>query len=166
MVTVPANTKRLVAELVETNSPDINMYLYRWTGSEWVWVCSSARAGSNEYCSVIDPVEGNYYIWTHNYEARDPGGTNPDNVQLVTAVVPDASAGNLTVSLANGGNSVPAGQPFDLKISWNLTGTAAHWYGRFGLGTDSANPNNLGIVDLDLHVNHPPMPWLLLLLGD
>ena len=167
MVTVPANTKQLVAEIVETNSPDIDMYLYRKTGAEWVWVCSSNAGGSsNEYCSVLDPVAGDYYIWMHNYEARDPGGTNPDNVQLATAVVPDASAGNLTVSLANGGNSVPAGQPFDLKISWNLTGTATHWYGRFGLGTDSANPNNLGIVDLDLHVNHPPMPWLLLLLGD
>ncbi len=81
-----------------------------------------------------------------------PVGTTPDDVQFATAVVPDTSAGNLTVSLANGATNVPAGQPFNLNVAWNLTGTAMHWYGRFGLGTDSANPDNLGLVDLDLHV--------------
>ena len=107
MVTVPANTWRLVTEITETNSPDIDMRLYRWTGLAWEWICTSARPGSDEYCSVTDPVAGDYYVWIQNYTARDPSGGIPDDVEFATAVVPDASAGNLTVSLANGAIMFP-----------------------------------------------------------
>lgn len=152
MVTVPAGSKRLVTEIVATDSPDVDLYLYRWTGSAWEWFCTSASVSSTEYCSVNDPPAGDYYAWIQNWAASDPTGTTPDNVELATAVVPAASAENLTVALVNGGTSVPAGQPFDLKLSWNLTGPETHWYGRFGLGTDAGNPDNLGLVNLDLHV--------------
>ena len=157
MVTVPAGAKRLVTEIVETDSPNVDMYLYRWTGTAWEWHCTSINFGSSEYCSVADPVAGDYYVWIHNYTARDPGGVQADGVQLAAAVVPDASAGNLTVSLVGGGSAVPVGQPFDLKLSWNITGTETHWYGRFGIGTDAAHPDNLGLVDLDLHLKFKGM---------
>ncbi|MCL7488240.1 MAG: S8 family serine peptidase [Desulfobulbaceae bacterium] len=151
MITVPAGSKRLVTEIVATGSPDIDMYLFRWTGSDWEWHCTSAAADSNEYCSINDPPAGDYYVWVQNWAASDPGGTLADKVELATAVVPDASTGNLAVSLAGGGASVVAGQPFDLKISWNLAGNGIHWYGRFGLGTDGGNPDNLGLINLDIH---------------
>lgn len=151
-VTVPAGSTRLVTEIVATESPDIDMYLFRWTGTGFEWHCTSAGADSEEYCTVNDPPAGDYYVWVHNYEASDPGGTIADNIELAIAVVPEPSTGNLAVSLADGGASVAAGQPCDLKISWNLAGTATHWYGRFGLGTDAGKPDNLGLVNLDIHV--------------
>ncbi|MFZ5799055.1 MAG: S8 family serine peptidase [Thermodesulfobacteriota bacterium] len=153
MITVPAGTKRLVTQIVKTDSPDMDMYLYRWDEQVgWEWYCSSVNFTSDEYCSVNDPEAGDYYAWIQNYEASDPTGTTPDNVELAIAVVPGTSAGNLTVALAGGGPSVPAGQPFDLNISWNLAVPDIHWYGRFGLGTDAGNPDNLGLINLDLHV--------------
>lgn len=158
-ITVPAGAKRLVAEIVKTDSPDIDIYVWRWTGTEWEWHCTSASSGSNEYCSITDPPAGEYTVWIQNWEASDPSGTTSDNVEMAAAVVPGASAGNLTVSLANGENSVPAGQPFDLKIAWSLAGPEVHWYGRFGLGTDAVSPDNLGLVDLDLHVMPGGFSW-------
>lgn len=157
LVAVPAGSKRLVTEIVQSDSPDMDMYLYRLTGSAWEWHCTSAGDGSSEYCSVADPPAGDYYVWIHNYAARDPSGATPDNVQLAAAVVSGASAGNLSVSLAGGGSAVPAGQPFDLMLSWNLPKTQAYWYGRFGLGTDVAHPDNLGLIDLDIHLEFTGM---------
>lgn len=162
-IMVPLGTKRLVTEIIETDSPDIDIYVWRWTGTEWEWHCTSASSGSNEYCSITDPHAGEYTVWIQNWEANDPSGTTLDNVEMAAAVVPEASAGNLTVSLANGGTSVPAGQSFDLKIAWSLHGPEAHWYGRFGLGTDAAHPDNLGLVDLDLHVKPGGFPWPMFL---
>jgi hypothetical protein len=114
--------------------------------------CTSNNSSNNEYCSVTDPPVGEYSVYIQNFEASDPDGTTLDKVEMAAAVVSDSSAGNLNISLANGGTSVPVGQFFDLQISWSLPGPETHWYGRFGLGTDAAHPDNLGRVDLDLHV--------------
>lgn len=151
-VTVPADSKRLVAEILATDATDMDLYIDRWTGSGWVNVCASATSSSIETCSVSNPVAGDYYVYVQNWLSSDPSGTTPDTVELATAVVPGTSAGNLTVALAGGGTSVPAGQPFDLNISWSLGSAQRHWYGRFGLGTDAGNPENLGLINLDLHV--------------
>lgn len=151
-ITVPAGSKRLVTEIVKTTSPDIDLYLWRLNGATFEWYCTSASFGSKEYCSIADPPAGNYYAFIQNWEASDPTGATPDDVELAAAVVPGASSGNFSVTLANGSTSVPAGQPFDLKISWSLTKPGIHWYGVFGLGTDAGNPGNLGVVNLDLHV--------------
>jgi uncharacterized repeat protein (TIGR01451 family) len=43
---------------------------------------------------------------------------------------------------------VPAGQPFDVRVFWNEPALQAGetWYGAFSLGTDAANPGNLGTI--------------------
>lgn len=151
-ITVPAGTERLVTDILATTAPDLDMYLYRWNGSGWEWHCSSAGYTSDEKCIIINPVAGDYFVWVQNYQASDPGGATPDDVELATAVVPAASSVNFRVSLANNATSVPAGQLFDLKISWGLLGPETHWYGSFDVGTDPANPDNLEQVDFDLHL--------------
>ncbi|MEA3332795.1 MAG: S8 family serine peptidase, partial [Pseudomonadota bacterium] len=131
---VPAGSKRLVAEIVATTSPDLDLYIYFKTGG--YMICASASGGSAEKCSLLDPVSGEYWIYVDNFEATDPTGIEADDVTLALAVVPSNNLGNLNVAMSEGGTAQPAKEPFDLDLTWDLTtqpNPGKYWYGAFDL---------------------------------
>jgi len=153
---VAPGTKRLVAEIVETTSLDIDMFI--WNVSAGEYVCESATASPYEYCSLDNPDPGEYWVIVQNWKSSDPGGNSTDDVKLAVAEVPGNDSNNLSVTMSSGNTNVPyAGQPFNLNIEWNLREMARYWYGAFSLGSDSANAGNLGTVNLDLHVVADPI---------
>ena len=152
---VAPDTKRLVAEIVGTTSTDTDLFI--WSVSTGEYVCVSDSPSPHEYCSLDNPDPGEYWVIVQNWEASDPGGNSTDDVKLAVAEVPGRDTNNLSVTIGSVNTNVPAGQPFNLDIEWNLREVAQYWYGTFSLGSDSANPGNLGTIDLDLQVVADPI---------
>ncbi len=152
---VVPGTKQLVAEIVESTSLDTDMFI--WSVSAGKYVCESTSESPYEYCRLDNPDPGEYWIIVQNWESSDPSGNSTDDVKLAVAEVPGNDSNNLSVTISSGNTNVPAGQPFNLDIEWNLREMARYWYGAFSIGSDSANAGNLGTVNLDLHVLDDPI---------
>ena len=145
--TVPVNATRLVAEIIASEAPDIDLFVGTGdTPSGATLVCTSATGIALEYCNIDNPAAGTWWILAQSWEGST---SQPDDVTLSAAVVPPTDAGNMTVT---GPSSVLAAQPFDLDINWDEATMAVgdRWYGSFDLGTDPGNPDNLGTVNVDL----------------
>jgi uncharacterized repeat protein (TIGR01451 family) len=108
-------------------------------------VCASATGSFLEYCNVDDPEAGSWWVLVQNWTGSDD---QPDDIDLVVALVA-GDAGNMSVE---GPDSVAALDPFDLTVYWDepMMDEYQKWYGAFTLGTDSANPGNVGRVNVNL----------------
>jgi uncharacterized repeat protein (TIGR01451 family) len=107
--------------------------------------CQSAAGGPYEMCDIVLPTDGRWFVSVLNFEES---ANPPDPVALATAVV-SADAGNLSVV---GPASVPSNTPFDLQVFWDEPAmmVGETWYGAFDLGSDPANPGNVGVIPVDV----------------
>jgi subtilisin-like proprotein convertase family protein/subtilisin family serine protease len=147
-VTVPSGALRLVAEITESEAPDIDLFVGTGdTPSAATEECFSAGGSNIEYCNINDPAAGVWWILVQNWdESADP----PDFVKLQYGVVEPVSEGNMSVT---GPSSVPAGTPFDVTIHWNepmLSADMDRWYGAYTLGTSPGNEGDVGRTNVDL----------------
>jgi hypothetical protein len=159
-IEVPADAFSVIAEIIETTSPDLDMLLFLDTdgnGPDLADVgslpnnsnaCLSATGGSDEVCEILSPVEGVYYAAILNYQQAISGG---DQVDLATAVIPNSGSdeGNMAVS---GPAVVAGGTPFAINVSYDDSTMSAidKFYGYFSMGTDPGNPGNLTNVRVSL----------------
>ena len=143
---VPAGSSRIVAEVLASTAPDVDMFWGSGSMPSAATQLGASAGGSwDEYLSANNPPAGTYWVLVQNWQGSD---SQPDDIVLATAVV-DGDAGNMTVT---GPASVPPAQPFDLTVSWNADMNAGEvWYGSFTLGTNSANAGDLGLVDVNLY---------------
>ncbi len=148
--TVPAGTKRLVAEIVSSTSLDIDLYVGVDADGDGPEVSEevafSATGAVLEYVSLADPAAGTYWLLVQNWtESSAP----PDVTTLASAVVPSTDEGNLTVT---GPASVTAGTPYDLRVYWDTPGMVAgdKWYGAFDVGSSAGSPGDIGTVNVDI----------------
>ncbi|MGD8487875.1 MAG: S8 family serine peptidase, partial [Anaerolineae bacterium] len=153
-ITVPGGSPRLVVEVVDTTSPDLDLLVFYdandngqpeltdLNGTE----CQSADAGSWERCDVASPTGGRWFAATINFDASTPGGT--DAASLSYAAV-DGDAGNLA---AEGPSQVDAGAPYDLRVYWDTPTMVAgdRWYGLIELGSDPGHAGNIGRIPVDV----------------
>jgi uncharacterized repeat protein (TIGR01451 family) len=135
----PAGTVRLVAEITESTSSDIDLFVgYDFDGnglpSKDEIIYSSATGAVLEYISALDayygfPVE--YWVLVQNFDGA-PG----DTVTLATGAVGLADEGNLTVT---GPTTNPALAPFSLDFAWNeATEKGDRLYGYVDVCADAA----------------------------
>ncbi|MBN1876585.1 MAG: S8 family serine peptidase [Anaerolineae bacterium] len=169
---------RLVAEVITTTSPDLDMFIiadYNSDGSLNAYACQSATGATLEYCSISasDLVTNTtYYILIQNFtSSRVMSGTVmlPDRVILATALVPAEDVGNMTLT---GPASVNAGEVFDIVVRWNVSALARqlqatdaevpHWYGAFDIGTSATTPDDLGFVEVDIAATPSAMSYIYL----
>jgi subtilisin family serine protease len=153
-VTVPAGSRRLIAEIAASAAPDTDLYLHdELTEAP---LCESTSPEETEFCALEDPPPGVYRIVVHNWAGDDEDGGLPDRILAVTAVIPAANAGYLTAALAEGGPAIPSGKRFDLLLTWDLPPSAKYWYAALSSGTDPSHPADLGTLDVTLRA-----PWPL-----
>jgi hypothetical protein len=140
--TVQLNSKRFVAEIVNSTTSVHSMNVFKDNGDGVLelgeLVCSTAEG----YCSVNDPAPAVYWVLY--------GSTAQTNaVTLAIATVPKSSSNNLTIG---GPNSVPGGTLFNLRLDWNTARMlpGSRWYGAVDLGTNTASIGNLGRVNINL----------------
>jgi subtilisin family serine protease len=153
-ITVPEGSPRLVAEVLETTSPDLDMMVVYDSDGDGVAeqsdiddnACQSAIGGPYEYCSIPNPPAGTWFVLVANYEES---AMAPDAVTLAAVVVPEFDAGNLMVV---GPDSVPAATPFDLRVVWDEPALEPgdHYYGAFGISSSEITENDIGVVPVNL----------------
>jgi hypothetical protein len=151
LVDVPAGSRFVATEIGETTATDLDLFVGRDDDGDGQAelaeeLCRSASETAFESCRLADPDGGKYWIRVQNWLT---GGTVIDDVELVAAVVPGTSAGNLS---ASGPKSVPANTPFDVTLAYNEPGLDAGetWFGLVELGTDRRNPANAGSLFVTL----------------
>lgn len=153
-VTVKEGDRLLVAEIVDSDAVDIDLYVGRDSGDGEPEIreelCASTSPGVVERCELEDPAPGQYWILVQNWQADG----NVNSVRLVSAVVPAAGEG----LVATGPSSVPARETFDLRLAWdqNAMGPDSRWYGALALGTTPEHPENLGLVPVVLQRSAQP----------
>ena len=146
--TVPADAKRMVAQITASESPDADLF---WgsgtTPSAATELGSSATGTAAEYLSADNPPAGDYWVLVQNWEASSVGAV--DAITLATAVVTDAESGLATFDLPA---AVTAGDNFSATLAWELIGSMEgdHFYGAMDLGTDAGNLANLGRTNINI----------------
>ncbi len=140
--TVAAGDKYLLAEILASEAPDIDLFVGSGSApSAATELCSSTTPSWNEYCKLDNPSAGTYWILVQSWDAS---GNPPDEVTLSYAAV-GADNSNLTVTAPS---TVAAGSPYSVRVYWDAPTMKAgeKWYGGFDLGSDAGNPGNLGFV--------------------
>ncbi|HUF37980.1 MAG TPA: S8 family serine peptidase [Anaerolineales bacterium] len=146
-VSVPTGAKRLIAHVFASEAPDIDLFLGTGsTPSAGTELCASTTASFIEYCELVDPAAGTYWVLVQNWQES---GNPPDAVSLATAVVPGTDAGNMSF---DGPSQVHPNVPFDLQLFWDTPTMMAgdRWYGAFSLGTHPSSPGNIGTIPVNI----------------
>ena len=148
LIDVPAGASRLVAEVLETEMPDLDLFVGTGDTPNFdTEVCVSASGGSAEACDIADPDAGTWWVVVQNWEGSD---AQPDAYRLSSAAVA-GDAGNAGVDGPEG--PVAAGEPYDVRLHWNLPEAQAGdiWYGTAVLGSSPATPGDIGSFPVTLH---------------
>lgn len=148
---VPSGTKRLVLEVLESSSLDLDLFFGYSTSPAGVptkgtQLAASATGAVLEYYSEIDPYAYPYYwVLIQNW-----AGAAGDTVKLAKAIVPDVDQGNFEI---DGPPAVDAGDTFDLEITWDIPEMEpfSAWYGWFSVGSDAGSPGNIGETELNIY---------------
>ncbi len=155
-LTVPAATARLAAQIRSSGAQDIDLFIYQDANRNGAHdigdklVCRSATGALEEYCNLSSPAAGTYFVEVENYQGSAPGAT--DAVALLTAVVPQAAAGNLSLEApaASAGGEVS----LTLHVDEPASAMGDVWYGQVSL-SDAAGGTPLGATDVDFHQARP-----------
>ncbi len=146
-VTVPSEALLLAANIVASTAPDLDLYL--GTGSvpnATTAICASTSGSSAETCQIEYPEAGEWWILVQNWSASE----NPPDLSAMAIALVAGDAGNMWVE---GPTSVAASEPFDLRLYWDEPALSAGetWYGGITIGTDPANPGNVGTILVTLN---------------
>ena len=101
----------LFEEFTDGND-DLDLVIYRQAGANWVLVGTTGGGSSNETFSLINPTGALYRVFVHGFQTDGPDA----NYTLFHWIVPEAAAGNLTVSAPT---SVAAGNTYAITGSWS-----------------------------------------------
>jgi uncharacterized repeat protein (TIGR01451 family) len=145
---VPDGATRLVAEITEAEAPDLDLFVGTGdTPSAATELCASTTGSSAEACDVPDPEAGTWWVVVQNW-----GGSTsqPDAHTLATAVVPAEDLGNAGVAGPEG--EVPVGEPYDVRVHWNLPDAAEGdlYFGTAVLGSSPETPDDIGEIPVRL----------------
>jgi subtilisin family serine protease len=157
-VVVPAGGRRLVAEIIASTAPDMDLYVGSGTTpSAATQLCASTTASFIEYCKLDDPAPGDYWILVQSWtESPSP----PDEVRLSYAVVgPGSTEHELSVS---GPATAPACDPLDISLSWHVATPrdGERYYGLATVGSSAGAPDDIAVIDVAL-VFDKVRRWLL-----
>ena len=152
-MTVPAGAHRLVAEILDTTSPDLDMGVgFDADGNglpdEDELDCQSASGGPWEYCDITDPAAGTWWVIILNWEES---AVAPDPVILATGVVPDVDDGNMWFDSPAG--PIAEGEPYDIRLFWDDEDIEAGdvWYGAFALGTAPTSHGDIRTIPVNIY---------------
>lgn len=148
-----SNAARLVAQVYESEAPDIDLFVGTGsTPSAATQVCASTSGSFTEYCNINNPADGTWWVVVQNWAGS---GSQPDLLEYTIAVVPNSDVENWTVS---GPAVVAAGDPLTATIAWDEPGfvDGSRWFGHATFGTDAGNPDNLAEVNVNFLIVAPP----------
>jgi len=152
---VGADDVRLVAEILDTTSPDLDMIVFydadddgtpEYSDTQAHDYCQSAAGGPWEFCDIMFPDAGRWFVAIINYtESANP----PDPVSLGTAIV-GVDEGNMWVE---GPSYVPELTPYDVQVYWNEPAMEAGdtWYGAFTIVEENGGPIDIATIPVNIY---------------
>lgn len=150
--TVPAGAKRFVAEVLASDSPDLDMRVGIDTNGDGIpqedeEIAISATGTALEKVDLKMPEAGSYWVSIQNWAASEEGAE--DAYTLATAVVDGDAGENLSVEADS---AIEALTEFDLRFKWSLDDAkyGDMYYGAVDIGTSADSAGNLGLVTVDL----------------
>ncbi|WOT05075.1 S8 family serine peptidase [Shewanella youngdeokensis] len=157
LINVTPNTKRIIARITDTTSPDLDLYIgrdYDYNGKPdnanemSDMLCQSATETAFESCEINDPQPGTYYVAVHNFgDFNAPSDTIDDITIEVATVGKDDSS--ITVDYKT---NVAANEDIGLVMSWNKDLQPDTLYTtvlELGTGVDAAD--NIGLMPIELY---------------
>ena len=179
-VTVPANSKRLIAETVSVESElegTLNVgnpiiYVGKdYNGDGIVQpqdeiLCVSNHKIYKNFCNINNPEEGEYWVVVYNTNKSSVDAVE-ETFEIATAVVSDQVASGMTASLpgSDGQNTV------EMTVNWDMDLDAdSVYYSLLDVGTSAVNYGNLGSIPFKLNrgndVAHLDAPYTGAKVGD
>ena len=150
--TVPAGAKRFVAEILASESPDLDLRVGLDANGDGIpqegeQVGISATGTALEKVDLLMPEAGSYWVSVQNWAASEEDAE--DAYTLATAIVDGEAGDNLSVEADS---AIEALTEFDLRVKWSLEGAVDGdvYYGALDLGTSFENAGNLGLVSVDV----------------
>tara|TARA_R110002124_G_scaffold134049_4_gene296677 strand:+ start:426 stop:5066 length:4641 start_codon:yes stop_codon:yes gene_type:complete len=150
--TVPADAKRFVAEILASESPDLDLRVGLDANGDGIpqedeEVGVSATGTALEKVDLTLPAAGSYWVAVQNWAASEEGAA--DAYTLATAVVDGELADNLSIEADA---MIASLTEFDLTVKWSLDNgmKGDMYYGAVDLGTNADSAGNLGLVTVDL----------------
>ncbi|WP_298441974.1 S8 family serine peptidase [uncultured Ferrimonas sp.] len=149
-----ADTRLLSAWIRSADAPDLDLYITRDFNLDGKvsaieldnFTCISGRFDSAESCVIDNPVPGAYLVVVHNYQGSAPEAL--DSHSLAVAKVSKDSP-SFSVSAPE---SISANEPFSVELSWDQEMAQGDiYYGAFTMGTHPDLPENVGMVQFELH---------------
>ena len=147
-VEVGPTASRFVVEVVQTEVADLDLFVGTGTVPDPdTIVCVSVAVGSAERCDLHHPAPGPYWVLAQSWAGS---AAQPDAFLLASSVVDDSIAAGVGVDGPPG--SVGAGEPYDLRVHWDLPdlGAGEVRYGTVVLGSSPGSPGDLGEIPVRL----------------
>ena len=154
LLTVPDDASRLIAftDDLTTSSPDVDIYVGIDSNGNGIpeieeALCASAAPSSTESCILTDPEAGEYWVLVQNWLGSS--ATEADTIELRTAVIA-ADNGGLSADFPS---SVNEAEAFEIRLIWDLTGSAPGdtFFSTMFIGSSPENPNNVGTVPITIN---------------
>ena len=128
-IAVPAGQRYLRFALFDNftdGNDDLDLFIYRQSGTSWVPVGSTGGATSAETFSLINPTGALYRVFIHGFQTDGPDA----QYTLFHWIVPEPAAGNLTVTapatVVAGNTYVVSGEWSGLTAGIKYLGTLTH----------------------------------------
>ena len=158
-IEVPANTKRLIAEIHGTTESEAmgtfeqgnaTVYMGKDYDGDGVIepateiLCVSNSPSHNNFCNLNDPEPGTYWVVFHNrsnFSGYHP--TIPETFSIATAIISNNVATTMSAELpaSNGNDTV------DLDVNWDMEMVEGDiYYTAIDIGTSANNAGNLGTM--------------------
>ena len=144
-VSVPAGSDRLAVEVLGTTMDDLDLYVGTGTtASNATLECRSATSGSAEFCSIDLPEAGDWWVLVQNWAASGAS----DTYSVAIGVVPGSDLGNAEDTSP----AAPGATEYAVTVAYDVAAQPGSvWYGTLELGSDPANPGDLGYVPFTLY---------------
>ncbi|MCF6224927.1 MAG: S8 family serine peptidase [Xanthomonadales bacterium] len=147
LLTVSANTLLLRATTGDTTAGDMDLYVGRDNNGngrpdESEVVCSSLSSGSDEFCELLQPAAGQWWVMMQAFS-----NTPTVDASLTMAVINSGNGGTLTVT---GQALVAEDASHQMRVSWQNVAALDDevFWGAVSLGTTSENKGNMGVIPL------------------
>ncbi|PHQ72731.1 MAG: peptidase S8/S53 subtilisin kexin sedolisin [Shewanella sp.] len=158
-INVTPSTKRIVARIKDTSSPDLDLYIgrdanYNGKPDDYYemadFLCMSATETAFEVCEVNDPQPGTYYVAVHNFGDTSAPSTTIDDVTIEIAIIGKDDS-TITVDYKA---QVTAGEDIDLVLDWDKTLQPDTLYmTAIEVGTGIDTPANVGLMPIEIYRN-------------
>ena len=157
LINVTPNTKRIVARVKHTSSPDLDMYIGRDSNYNGrpdnalemdPLICMSATETAYEVCEINDPEPGSYYVTVHNFGDFSAPSDVEDEMILELAII-GKDDGALTVDYKS---EVGSNEDIELVLNWNKPLKSDTLYTTvLELGTGVDVKDNIGLMPIELY---------------